>query len=63
MPRHPHTDPVVWRSRDWNKEADWLANWAMDHEQDFSYSNPMLDVAKISNLMGWSDGGSRLTQR
>eukprot|EP00973_Karenia_brevis_P047364 6576671-Karenia_brevis.AAC.1 len=52
---------VCWRARDCNKEADFLANQAMNLRADLDWNNP--DVHQISvdsiNLCGWSDSGSR----
>eukprot|EP00973_Karenia_brevis_P040845 5652064-Karenia_brevis.AAC.1 len=53
---------VKWRRREYNKEADFLANWAMDNRTDFEYRGrwKMQDIADRNvNLMAWSDGGSR----
>ena len=51
---------MKWRPRERNKEADFLANLAMDSRADFDFCSG-LNVAKQPNvrLMGWSDGGLR----
>eukprot|EP00973_Karenia_brevis_P025939 3579498-Karenia_brevis.AAC.1 len=54
-------DPVIWRRRDHNKEADFLANQAMSSRADINWTNP--DVGALRNsktsICGWCDGGSR----
>ena len=62
-PRNFDSDPVVWRRREYNKEADFLANYAMDTGRDFNWTNATFvgkgSASRITNLQGWSDGGSR----
>ena len=60
--RKPDGDPVIWRRRRYNSEADYLANHAMDYFQDFSYEGQGLFHGGHGDevcLMGWSDGGHR----
>ena len=62
-PRDATGDPVIWRRRDLNKEADYLANWAMDAEGDFWYYSGIKYTADSDlRLLGWSDGGCRNEQ-
>jgi len=52
---------VIWRERKHNKEADYLANYAMDYCQDFRYEgfrNTNVNMDELC-VMGWSDGGFR----
>ena len=59
-PRHATSDPVTWRKREFNKEADFLANYAMDRCSDFSYVGSLgAEGFGETSLMGWSDGGLR----
>eukprot|EP00973_Karenia_brevis_P029351 4047561-Karenia_brevis.AAC.1 len=57
--------PVRWKKRDFNKEADYLANYAMDTREDFRFWNHDVlsqGVSSIRNIQGWSDGGCRVDQ-
>jgi hypothetical protein len=56
----PADDPVTWKRREFNKEADYLANYAMDSREDFMFIGDIqqIDWEKV-HLIGWSDGGSR----
>ena len=60
-PRHANGPPVRWVRRDFNAEADWLANVAMNTRSSFHFINQELvnDKSIITNIQGWSDGGSR----
>eukprot|EP00973_Karenia_brevis_P007971 1081244-Karenia_brevis.AAC.1 len=53
-------DPIRWTERSRNKEADFLANHAMDAKQDFHYicEAGMVDW-ETANLRIWTDGGNR----
>eukprot|EP00973_Karenia_brevis_P092738 12413908-Karenia_brevis.AAC.1 len=57
----PTSDLLCWRRRDFNKEADFLANQAMNRRGDLEWSNPDLHALhqKSISICGWSDGGSR----
>eukprot|EP00973_Karenia_brevis_P091781 12409097-Karenia_brevis.AAC.1 len=61
-PRESNGNPVKWRRRCFNKEADYLANQAMDARRGFSYCNQGLvdNLASVRNIQGWSDGGCRI---
>ncbi len=64
-PRSFDGEPIEWRKREYNQEADFLANYAMDTDSDFNYVNGQLlegGVEKICNIQGWCDGGSRRRQ-
>ena len=59
-PRNFNEAPVRWRRRCFNKEADYLANLAMDSKHDFHYVNDLVYNRRyhnISNIQGWCDGG------
>ncbi len=59
-PRYKNGDPIRWRERGMNKEADYLANWALDNRKKISYTNTKeIEDKENLHLMGWSDGGSR----
>ena len=61
-PRNFNEAPVRWRRRCFNKEADYLANLAMDAKSDVHYLNDLVHdkgYHNISNIQGWCDGGSR----
>ena len=63
-PRNFNEAPVPWRRRCFNKDADHLANLAMDSKHDFHYVNDLVynrGYHNISNIQGWCDGGSRCT--
>ena len=49
-PWSPTADPIPWKQPAWNQEADFLANSAMDHKQDFSFQVPNTFAVKM--LMG-----------
>eukprot|EP00973_Karenia_brevis_P044912 6219471-Karenia_brevis.AAC.1 len=56
------SDWVIWRRRDENKEADELANVAMDRQSSLYYVARKLESKiKLENvaLQAWSDGGHR----
>ena len=56
-PRKFDGEPVQWRRREFNKEADHLANYAMNTKGNLDYVNQRL-LAKLSNityLQGWND--------
>lgn len=63
-PRKITGDPVTWRSRGFNKEADYLANQAMDAKRGFRFTNEalMANSKSIKNIQGWSDGGCRVEE-
>ena len=45
-----------------NKEADYIANHVMDTQGDIRYWNVGFltqDLKQLTNIQGWSDGGSR----
>ena len=45
-----------------NKEADYIANHVMDRQADMRYWNAGFlsqDHKQLTNIQGWSDGGSR----
>ena len=49
-----------------NKEADFLANHAMNTKQDFLFVNSEFFSNKaenLRNLQGWSDGGCRVEEK
>ena len=64
-PKSFYGDPIVWRKREFNKEADFLANYAMDNRKDFHYINEELinQRKSIINVQGWSDGGCGVEER
>ena len=55
---------MQWRKREFNKEADYLANYAMNTKCDLDFvSNTLLAKrSAITNLQGWSDGGCRVAE-
>ena len=62
-PREPHHDPVKWRRRVHNKEADYLCNAAMNMKEDIYYRHDSLSSGEYpKNLMAWSDGGIRVAE-
>ena len=60
-PRTSTSDCVIWRKREHNKEADFLASIAMDQMQDATYIWEGWNTRRNEPhmLMGWSDGGHR----
>ena len=60
-PRTSTSDCVIWRKREHNKEADFLANIAMDQMQHATYIWEGCNARRNEPhmLMGWSDGGHR----
>jgi hypothetical protein len=60
-PKSPAADAVRWMKREFNKESDFLANYAMDSKEDFVFTGNLQNI-DLSNghLIGWSDGGSRI---
>ena len=59
-PRYLTNDPVVWRSRELNKEADMLANYALDLQKSLFYARPyffehFVPIDEL-NIQTWSDG-------
>eukprot|EP00973_Karenia_brevis_P085285 11837050-Karenia_brevis.AAC.1 len=62
LPRTNISDWVTWRRRQDNKEADELANMAMNRRQSCFYMAPKLGKGiNLQNaaLQSWSDGGHR----
>ena len=64
-PRSVNGCPVRWLRREFNKEADFIANHCMDTQEDFNYVN--VEFVKqhwdeITNVQCWSDGGHRPDQ-
>ena len=59
-PRSDCKDPVCWRERAWNAQADFLANQAMDNKRGH-YRVDMLVAhrAHEGNIIVFSDGGLR----
>eukprot|EP00973_Karenia_brevis_P093756 12418916-Karenia_brevis.AAC.1 len=65
-PRHAGGNPVRWKKREFNKEADWLANHAMNTRRNLRFFNEKFmsgDLGTLSNVQGWSDGGIRFKER
>eukprot|EP00973_Karenia_brevis_P038321 5283491-Karenia_brevis.AAC.1 len=53
-------DPVVWRDRSWNKQADYIANRVMDTSQSYRYVYDGVKIrAQTGNIIIFSDGGLR----
>ena len=55
-------EPVEWRPREKNKEADRLANLAMDTGSSRIHLSPDLDLPAAlgsANILCWCDGGFR----
>ena len=53
-------DPVVWREREWNQQADFLANLAMDSNSPRRFINHHAATRLSSgNVLVFSDGGLR----
>eukprot|EP00973_Karenia_brevis_P076891 10678624-Karenia_brevis.AAC.1 len=62
-PPNSWDDPICWRRRTWNKQADWLVNRVMDTEQDIMWcDNDITSAVKASNVVIFSDGGYRKRQ-
>ena len=61
-PRCVDSSPIKWVRREFNKEADYVANFCMDAREDFEHVNTeFLNTYKgnITNIQCWSDGGHR----
>ena len=57
-PISKHDDPITWRERCFNKQADWLANRAMDENRSFQRCI-IEDMDPSANYITFSDGGYR----
>ena len=60
-PKSDISDPIQWRKRDLNQEADGLCNWAMDFKRDEVGVRPDLGniLPILDQFMLWTDGGRR----
>eukprot|EP00973_Karenia_brevis_P028985 3999063-Karenia_brevis.AAC.1 len=57
-PKSCVADPVRWTRRDGNKEADFLANEAMDTRSNFNYRATGLNIDwKLANIFAHIDSG------
>ena len=53
-------DPVVWRRRDWNQQADFIVNQVMDSSEENGFiSEELLENACHDRILIFSDGGLR----
>jgi hypothetical protein len=53
-------DPVCWRARDWNRQADFVVNVAMDANTEQSWSDAtLMSVARHRDILIFCDGGLR----
>ena len=53
-------DPVEWRMREWNRQADFVVNEAMDSGAAMEWSDlVLLSNACYRNVLVFSDGGLR----
>ena len=62
IPNTRCSDPVTWHRRDSNKIADYLVNYTMDNQQDWSHVFIPTDAQfseQSSNFLCHSDGGTR----
>ena len=64
LPAHAYDDPVIWRMREWNRQADFVVNQAMDSGAAQKWSDPeLLASARGCNVVIFSDGGLRRPSR
>ena len=53
-------DPGEWRSREWNRQADFLVNRAMDEKASQHWTDATLfSLARTAHVLVFCDGGLR----